>query len=84
MLLGEKKNGGNLLSNSKDICASSSEKMEIWSKNVLRDKTKQKTYKFEKKKISNQTQITTNILHFRSLANFYDLGLPYYFVLIFI
>lgn len=24
--------------------------MEIWSKNVLRDKTKQKTYKFEKKK----------------------------------
>lgn len=26
--------------------------MEIWSKNVLRDKTKQKTYKFEKKKKS--------------------------------
>lgn len=75
------------MSNSKDICASSSEKMEIWSKNVLRDKTKQKTYKFEKKKkkksvIRHRSQQISFI--FRSLANFYDLGLPYYFVLIFI
>lgn len=58
--------------------------MEIWSKNVLRDKTKQKTYKFEKKKsvIRHRSQQISFI--FRSLANFYDLGLSYYFVLIFI